>query len=131
MIARRFGKALVPAASMAIRNLLVLWVVVAGACLPASSQVPSAATSVAPIDLQTDRQMVTPVSRNWRFCGGDDSRWAAPDFDDSKWKVLQPTAEWEAQGFAALHNLAWFRFRLTVPAGMPSLVLLIPRLGMA
>lgn len=75
--------------------------------------------------------MVTPISKNWRFCGGDDQRWADPAFDDSMWKVLQPTEEWNAQGYAPVHNLAWFRIRLRVPASMPSLVLLMPRLGVA
>jgi hypothetical protein len=104
---------------------------VAGAWLTASSQVARAATSVAPIDLQADRQMVTPISRNWQFCGGDDARWADPDFDASNWKILQPTADWDTQGFAAVDHLAWFRFRLRVPASMPSLLLVMPRLDMA
>lgn len=116
---------------MVIRKLLILWLVIAGVHVTASSQGTGAAPSDAAIDLQADRQMVTPISKDWRFCGGDDPRWADPGFDDSKWKVLQPTAEWGAQGFAAVHNMAWFRFRLTVPASLPSLVLLMPRLGMA
>jgi hypothetical protein len=131
MITRRFGKAVESAACKAIRALIVLWVIVAGACATASSQGVGAAASVAPIDLQADRMMVTPVSRDWRFSGGDDSRWADPAFDDSKWKVLQPTAEWDAQGFASVNHLAWFRFRLRVPASMPSLVLEMPGLTMA
>jgi hypothetical protein len=66
MIARSFGKALVPAACKGIRNLIVVWMAVAGACNTASSQGTGAATSVAPIDLVADRQMVTPGSK---YCG--------------------------------------------------------------
>lgn len=131
MIAGCFGKAVGPPAHRAVCSVIVLWMVVIGAYVTASSQGTGAPTSVAPIDLQAERQMVTPISKNWRFCGGDDQRWADPAFDDSMWKVLQPTEEWNAQGYAPVHNLAWFRIRLRVPASMPSLVLLMPRLGVA
>src|SRR6185437_7001595 len=89
-------------ACIAIRNFIVLWMVVAGVWVTTLSHVARAVTSVAPLDLEADRQMVTPISRNWQFCGGDDARWADPDFDASNWKILQPTAAWGTQGFAAV-----------------------------
>lgn len=70
--------------------------------------------------------MIAPVSTNWRFSGGDDARWANSDFDDSKWKVLQPENPWDDQGFAAVNNLSWFRFRLRMPESTPALALVMP-----
>jgi hypothetical protein len=131
MIARCFGTAVGLAAWKGIRDLIVLWMVVAGVCVSAVSQGSVAAGPAAPLNLLADRQMVTPIAKNWQFCGGDDPHWADPGFDDAKWKVLQPNADWDAQGFRAVDNLAWFRFRLRVPANMPSLLLLMPGVGMA
>jgi sigma-B regulation protein RsbU (phosphoserine phosphatase) len=131
VIEQRARKALVAAVGVAIRSLVVLGLAAAGACLTAKSQEAGTLLPVATIDLQADRQMFTPVSKNWRFSAGDDPRWADPSFDDSKWRVLQPTTELDSQGLAMTLNLAWFRFRLRMPADTPSLVLLMPRLGNA
>jgi hypothetical protein len=83
------------------------------------------------IDLQADRQLLTPVSKNWRFHGGDDPHWADPGFDDSQWKVFQPREDWTAQGYSTKDDLLWFRFQLKVPPDQASLVLLMPRIDMA
>ena len=131
MIALRFDKAVWPSACIRIRSLILLWMIAASVCVTAKSQAAGAGSPVAPIDLQAERMAVTQISKNWRFHRGDDPRWADPGFDDSAWKVLQPTAPWDAQGLAPVNNLAWFRFRLIVPASMPSLLLMMPGAGKA
>jgi hypothetical protein len=131
MIARSFGKALGPTACIGIRSIIVLWMAVAGVCVTALSQATGAATPVAPIDIQADRLNFAPVSKDWKFSGGDDPRWADPAFDDSSWKVLQPTEEWGPQGYAPVNHLGWVRFRLKVPADTASLLLLMPGTEMA
>ena len=97
----------------------------------ARSQSAKALLPAATVDLQADRQMITPVSKVWRFAGGDDPRWADPALDDSTWKLLQPRTPWADQHLALVDNLAWVRFRLRVPAGMPALELLVPRFNKA
>jgi hypothetical protein len=83
------------------------------------------------IDLQADRQLLTPVGKNWRFHAGDDPHWADPGFNDSVWKVFQPREDWTAQGYSTKDDLLWFRFQLKVPPDQASLVLLMPRIDMA
>ncbi len=80
------------------------------------------------IDLDAQRQPITSIAANWRFHPGDDPRWSQPGFDDSGWKLIQPAAQWNAQGYSEQNGFAWFRFRLRVPAGMPSLVIQLPRI---
>ena len=83
------------------------------------------------IDLQADRQLVTPVGKNWRFHAGDDLRWAEPGFDDSAWTVLQPREDWTEQGYSTKDNLLWLRFKLKAPPKQASLVLLMPKMDVA
>jgi len=131
MIASSIGKSVRPSAWIRFRSLILLWMIAAPFCVTAASQATDDAIRIAPIDLQADRISVTPISRNRRFHGGDDPRWADPGFDDSAWKVLQPTSPWGEQGLVPVNNLAWFRFRLIVPASMPSLLLIMPGVSKA
>lgn len=117
---------------LVVTGLLALMGLMA-ACgvLTAQAQGTGTALPAATIDVAADRQMMTPVSKNWRFSAGDDAGWAKPDFDDSRWKILQPKQEWSAQGFTTSQDLAWFRLRFRIPEDTPSLVLLMPRIGAA
>ena len=98
---------------------LLAWFLLASASSSARAQA---------IDLQAERQPLTPISVSWHFHSGDDPRWSQPAFDDSAWKIVQPTKDWVKQGYAETDELAWFRFKLKVPPGMPSLVILMPRI---
>ncbi len=80
------------------------------------------------LDLEAHRQLITPVAVDWRFHPGDDPRWAQPNFDDSSWKLMQPADDWDAQGYSEQQGLAWFRFRVLVPASMAPLVMQLPRI---
>ena len=80
------------------------------------------------IDLEQQRQIFAVIGKDWRFHPGDNPAWAQPSFDDSSWKILQPNTEWNAQGYSAQGGMSWFRFRLRIPPGLPSLVVLLPRI---
>jgi hypothetical protein len=80
------------------------------------------------IDLEAQRQPITSIAANWRFHPGDDPHWSEPGFDDSGWKLIQPSAGWDDQGYSEQNGFAWFRFRLRVPADMPSVVIQMPRI---
>ncbi|HET6432902.1 glycoside hydrolase family 2 [Dyella sp.] len=80
----------------------------------------------------------------WRFQAGDDPRWAAPGWDDSRWETIDLTAPpgshdgdvglpdyvggWMAHGHPDLHGYAWYRRAVTVPAKHASWDLLGPTL---
>lgn len=79
----------------------------------------------------------------WRFHLGDDRRWAAPDFDASRWETVDLTPApgahdgdvgltdyvpgWRARGHDGYSGYAWYRLHLAIdaPAGA-DLALLAP-----
>ncbi len=94
-----------------------------------ASAAPAQPTRPSPIiDLKADREPITSLARDWRFHPGDDPRWASATFDDSSWKLIQPADDWVEQGYSEQNNLAWFRFRVRIPAHSPSIVLQMPRI---
>ena len=131
MIAQKGWSVPAPSIRTVLCRLILLALSCAGVSLTAQSRQAGASLPAATVDLQADRQMVTPVSQVWRFSGGDDPRWADPAFDDSAWKLLQPRTPWADQHLATVDYLAWVRFRLRLPAGMPALELLMPRFNKA
>lgn len=66
----------------------------------------------------------------WRFAVGDDLRWAAPDFDDTRWETVDLTPPpgahdadvglpgyvpgWSLRGHPGYMGYAWYRLRVTV-----------------
>ncbi len=76
--------------------------------------------------LATEREPLTSLEGQWRFQPGDDPRWADPHFDDSHWALVSSAADWDAVGYHNLNGTAWYRFRLTVPAGDESYSLYLP-----
>lgn len=49
------------------------------------------------------------LNEMWRFMPGDDVTWAAPETDDSDWKLISAQRSWEDQGFADYDGFAWYR----------------------
>jgi hypothetical protein len=98
-------------------SVLILWLALGD--LRAGAQI---------IDLQASRLQITAIATNWRFHPGDDPLWAQPGFDDSSWKLMQPTSDWVDQGYSEQNGLAWFRFRLRVPPQTSSFVLELPEI---
>ncbi|MBV9265827.1 MAG: serine/threonine-protein phosphatase [Acidobacteriaceae bacterium] len=61
------------------------------------------------------RRMGGPVEiKTWRFQAGDDPRWAASDFDDSSWRVIQGDKPWDQLGLTA-DGYLWLRTRVLIP----------------
>lgn len=102
--------------------LLVSWQLgtVQAAAAPTTQTAPSIT------DLAADREPIALLQGNWRFHPGDDPRWSAPHFDDSAWATLQPTTDWNAQGYSERDNFAWLRFQVRVPPHTSSFVLWLP-----
>lgn len=55
------------------------------------------------------------LSGNWRFQWGDDARWAQPDFDDSRWRVISTKKSWSEQGIERRPGFFWYRARVKLP----------------
>ncbi len=58
----------------------------------------------------------------WRFRAGDDPRWAAPGFDDTDWRAVEPLLPPGDLGAGGRTAVAWFRRHLTLgpgPGGAP------------
>ena len=70
-----------------------------------------------------DRQPIVSLDGMWRFHPGDDAAWAEPTFDDSNWPLLRSDEPWSDQGYTGMSGFGWYRFRVTVPANHPALLL--------
>lgn len=101
------------------RTFLVALLIALSACVSLSTQT---------FSLITGREVVTSLDGLWRFHAGDNPSWADPRFDDSKWPLLRSDQDWALQGYKGYSGVAWYRFRLTIPAGEGQISLLLPRL---
>lgn len=52
---------------------------------------------------------------NWKFSIGDDTEWAKPDYDDSRWEEIYVPSSWENQGFYGYDGFAWYRKTFKLP----------------
>jgi phosphoserine phosphatase RsbU/P len=77
-------------------------------------------------DLTTGRVPLVSLDGLWRFHTGDNPAWADPNFDDSKWPLLRSDKDWDSQGYKGYGGLAWYRFEVTVPAGLDHVSLSLP-----
>lgn len=56
------------------------------------------------------------LTSNWKFATGDNSSFASPDFDDSKWSAIMSGDKWEDQGYLTYDGYAWYRQTVTIPS---------------
>jgi hypothetical protein len=77
-------------------------------------------------DLTTGRVPMAPLDGLWRFHTGDDPAWAGPNFDDSTWSLLRSDKDWGQQGYKGYSGMAWYRFQVTIPAGLDHVSLYLP-----
>jgi hypothetical protein len=70
----------------------------------------------------TWQQGINSLDSGWRTHAGDDSAWAAPDFDDSGWQATTLDAP-QPQAPGA-YDERWYRLRIDLPAHRPPLALL-------
>jgi phosphoserine phosphatase RsbU/P len=97
--------------------LLLFLLLASTLCGPAHAQT---------FDLNAGRQPLTSLDGLWRFHTGDDPQWANPSFDDSQWPLLRSDESWAVQGYKGYSGTAWYRFRVSVPAGMSDLSIWLP-----
>ena len=62
----------------------------------------------------------------WRFHTGDNPAWAQQGFDDTHWSLLMTDENWAEQGYDGYSGLAWYRFHVTLPAGLDHVSLYLP-----
>ena len=110
-------------------HLLCILAFIAG-CVDAQpvSRAPSRAAE-AQFSFLADREAIIALAGKWRFQPGDDPAFAAPSFDDSQWKLLDSGRPWSDQGYPGMSGLAWYRFRVTLPAGNEAMALYLPIIG--
>lgn len=58
----------------------------------------------------------------WKFQLGDSARWSDPDFDDSKWDVIEVHGAWEDRGYPGYDGYAWYRKHFRVSSAFQSSV---------
>jgi hypothetical protein len=84
-------------------------------------------------DLERERVQMAELHGFWRFQPGDDPDgklgWADPAFDDSSWKLLRSDQHVNVQGYPGYSGMAWYRFRVLLPANYPPMALYIPGIG--
>ncbi|MGA2046638.1 MAG: SpoIIE family protein phosphatase [Terracidiphilus sp.] len=96
---------------------LLLAILALSACFMARAQ---------SFDLTSGRIPLASLDGLWRFHIGDNPAWADPKFDDSQWPLLRSDKDWGSQGYNGYSGLAWYRFEVTVPAGMGQISLYLP-----
>jgi len=98
--------------------------------LPGQPPVPPAPTNQpAVFSLANDRAPMVYLGGQWKFHPGDDPHYADPSFEDSHWTLLDSTRSWSSQGFESVRGYAWYRFRVTIPAGSEPYSLLLPSMS--
>lgn len=58
----------------------------------------------------------------WKIELGDDMKWAAPKFDDSRWDNIRVPSPWEDEGYPGYDGYAWYRKHFTVDEDLKSAV---------
>ena len=80
------------------------------------------------VDLDKDRLPIAQLPVLWRFHTGDNPAWADPRFDDSNWSLLRSDMGWSSQGYKNYSGMAWYRFKVTIPADLDHVSLYLPHI---
>ncbi len=64
-----------------------------------------------------DWRLLFGLRGDWKFEIGDNPRWSATRFDDSKWETMFAPAAWEDEGFPGYDGYAWYRKHFQAEAG--------------
>ena len=54
-------------------------------------------------------ERVVTLRGEWKFSIGNNTDWADPDFDDSKWEEIYAPENWENEGFFGYDGYGWYR----------------------
>lgn len=76
-----------------------------------------------------DTRRLLNLRGDWKFELGDNSRWADPKFDDSRWSEIYVPSQWEDEGYPGYDGYAWYRKHFTASDDWQSKDLLLD-LGM-
>ena len=101
------------------RFCTLLLLLLLSSCLPLRSQ---------KFDIQNNHLPLISLDGLWRFHIGDNPAWADPKFDDSSWPLLRSDTGWSSQGYKNYSGMAWYRFEVTIPAGMDHVSLYLPHI---
>jgi hypothetical protein len=66
------------------------------------------------------------ITGPWQFHLGDDTAWAAPAIDDSRWEQIRGDDTWGAQQHPGYTGFAWYRKRIQVNGAGPAIAILMP-----
>jgi alpha-galactosidase len=67
------------------------------------------------VDAQKLQSLSLPSAK---FSKGDNTEWASPKFNDSQWKNISTTANWESQSYIGYDGFAWYRIHVTIPSAL-------------
>jgi hypothetical protein len=105
-------------AAVSLRKLSLLFLLaITGACGLLRAQNFDAANGNAPL---------LSLDGLWRFHTGDDPAWAQPGFDDAGWSLLRSDQDWNGQGYRGYSGMGWYRFHVTLPAGVRDAAISLP-----
>lgn len=60
-------------------------------------------------------KLLVDLRGQWKFELGDNVRWAAAEFDDSRWKDVFAPSPWENEGYPGYDGYAWYRKHFSFP----------------
>lgn len=63
-----------------------------------------------------NKQPADIILKSAVFKTGDDNSWSSAQLDDSGWSKIDPSKNWEQQGFENYDGIAWYRFKVTIPS---------------
>lgn len=77
-------------------------------------------------DSRVELVAMAELNGPWRFHPGDDPAWARPEFDDSRWSLVEASRSYEEQGFKGYSGTGWYRLRVSLPDWQGQLALVFP-----
>jgi Stage II sporulation protein E (SpoIIE) len=91
----------------------------------------TAASSMAPLNVEGLGKGTVALDGDWQFRPGDNPAWASPAQDDSEWERIGVDKPWGAQTHFGYSGYAWYRRHVNfvpVPGVESDLALLLPRI---
>ena len=58
------------------------------------------------------------IDKGWKFAIGDSTQWASPAYNDTNWKPISLTSDWESQGYPNTDGFGWYRSHLVIPSSL-------------
>ncbi|KAB2908138.1 MAG: beta galactosidase jelly roll domain-containing protein [Ignavibacteriales bacterium] len=68
----------------------------------------------------SENEKLVDLTGEWKFRIGDDSAYAALDYDDSDWDTILVPSSWENQGYHGYNGYAWYRYSFNGKSSLAS-----------